>query len=402
MQWRSGGRPRHHRQVTITLDSDQHLFETRSLWRDHADPADRDAALQIVDDEAGNAWVSWQGTNITLAHVTHPGDPDDVGRQQARARDGLPPETRYDEALPRDYWEPSARLDTLDRLGFDAAVLFPNYGLAWEHTLAQDLHATKVNMGAWNRWAATVAHDGRGRLHPVAHLTLRDVDWLDAQLGMLSSAGVRLALIPPGLVDGKPLSHPDVDRAWSAFEHHGVSPVFHITSTCRPFPEAWYETEVDPDPNNLLLASVFIWAAPALALADLALNGVFVRHPDLRIGVMELAAVWVPMFMQFMDGGYNFTSRLAGSTHAELEMAPSEYVRRQVRFAAFSYEQPHRLAGAAGDLFMCCSDWPHSEGTEHALQEYGALSHGTVDGAAHPGLFGENAAWLLRHDPVSK
>lgn len=402
MQWRPGRRPRHHRQVTTTLDSDQHLFETRSLWRDHADPADRDAALQIVDDEAGNAWVSWQGTNITLAHVTRPGDPDDVGRQQARARDGLPPEARYDEALPRDYWEPSARLDTLDRLGFDAAVLFPNYGLAWEHTLAQDLHATKVNMGAWNRWAATVAHDGRGRLHPVAHLTLRDVDWLDAQLGMLSSAGVRLALIPPGLVDGKPLSHPDVDRAWSAFEHHGVSPVFHITSTCRPFPEAWYETEVDPDPNNLLLASVFIWAAPALALADLALKGVFARHPDLRIGVMELAAVWVPMFMQFMDGGYNFTSRLAGSTHAELEMAPSEYVRRQVRFAAFSYEQPHRLAGAAGDLFMCCSDWPHSEGTEHALQEYGALAHGTVDGDAHPGLFGENAAWLLRHDPVSK
>src|SRR2546421_12082917 len=112
MQWRLGGPLRHHRQVTITLDSDQHLFETRSLWRDHADPADRDAALQIVDDEAGNAWVSWQGTNITLAHVTHPGDPDDVGRQQARARDGLPPEARYDEALPRDYWDPSARLDT--------------------------------------------------------------------------------------------------------------------------------------------------------------------------------------------------------------------------------------------------------------------------------------------------
>jgi hypothetical protein len=388
--------------VTTTLDSDQHLFESRSLWHDHADPGDRDAALEILDDDAGNAWVTWQGTKITLAHVTHPGDPDDVGRQQARAREGLAPEVRYDDALPRDYWDPTARLATLDRLGFDASILFPNYGLAWETTLAHDLRATTVNMGAWNRWAASVAHDGRGRLHPVAHLTLRDLDWLDAQLSMLSAAGVRVAMIPPGLVDNRPLSHPDLDRAWSAFEHHGVTPVFHIASTCRPFPDAWYETEVDPDPNNLLLTSVFIWAAPALALADLALNGVLARHPELRIGVMELAAVWVPMFMQFMDGGYQFTSRLAGSEHAVLEMPPSEYVRRQVRFAAFSYEQPHRLAGAAGDLFMCCSDWPHSEGTEHALAEYGALSHGSVTAAEHPGLFGNHAAWLLRQDIATR
>src|SRR3981081_1538339 len=146
-------------------------------------------------------------------------------------------------------------------------------------------------MGARNRWTVDMAAEGKGRLHPVAHLTLRDLDWLDAQLAMLSAAGGRVAMIPPGLVDNRPLSHPDLDRAWSAFEHYGVTPVFHIASTCRPFPDAWYETEVDPDPNNLLLTSVFIGAAPALALADLALNGVLARHPDLRIGVMELRAV---------------------------------------------------------------------------------------------------------------
>jgi predicted TIM-barrel fold metal-dependent hydrolase len=385
--------------MTLTLDADQHLFESRSLWRDHADPRDRDDALAIIDDDAGNAWVSWRGEHLSLAHVTTPGDPDDVGRQQARARAGLPPVVHYDDALPRDYWDPTARLTTLDRLGFDRAILFPNYGLVWEHALAEDLHATQVNLGAWNRWAADVAAAGDGRLHPVGHLNLREVEWLDDQLGALSAAGVRLAMIPTGLVDGKPLSHRDLDPAWSAFEHHGVSPVFHIASTVRPFPDPWYETSAagdDPDPNNLLLTSVFIWAAPALALADLALNGALARHPELRIGVMELSAVWVPMFLQFLDGGYAFTSRLAGSEHDELEMPPSEYVKRQVRLAAFSYEQPQYLERAAGDLFMCCSDWPHSEGTDHALDEYAALSHGKVTRDEHPGLFGEHAAWLLR------
>ena len=68
-------------------------------------------------------------------------------------------------------------------------------------------------MGAWNRWAAEVAGEGNGRLHPVAHLTLRDLDWLDDQLRDLAAAGVRLAMIAPALVDGRPLSHPDLDRA---------------------------------------------------------------------------------------------------------------------------------------------------------------------------------------------
>lgn len=66
-------------------------------------------------------------------------------------------------------------------------------------------------MAAWNRCASVVT-DGRGRLVPVAHLSLRDTAWLDAQLAALAAGGVRLAMIAPALVDGRPLSHPDHDR----------------------------------------------------------------------------------------------------------------------------------------------------------------------------------------------
>ena len=43
--------------------------------------------------------------------------------------------------------------------------------------------ALTANMTAWNRWCASVVADGRGRVHPVAHLTLRDDAWLDARAG---------------------------------------------------------------------------------------------------------------------------------------------------------------------------------------------------------------------------
>jgi len=217
----------------------------------------------------GNAWLTWKGERLVLADVTVPGHTAEVGERLQRALRSEPPEVRYDDGLRPEDWSPSARVDVLSRLGVDETVVFPNYGLVWERTLGGDLDATRANMGAWNRWAATVAHEGHGRLHPVAHVTMRDLDWLDAQLASLSSAGVRLAMLAPALVDGRPLSHPDHDRAWTAFVHHGITPVFHVANVTRPFGEAWYAS--DPEPSNPALASVFLWTSPALALADLPL-----------------------------------------------------------------------------------------------------------------------------------
>jgi hypothetical protein len=369
------------------IDSDQHLFETRSLWRDHIDPGLRDRALAIVDDEVGNGWLTWQGERIVMADVTLPGETDAVGRRLQRALAGEPPAQHYDEILPSSYWDPSARITALAGLGVDETVLFPNYGLAWERTLEADLPATLANMAAWNRWAVAVTHDGGGVLHPVAHLSLRDLRWLDAQLDALEAGGVRLAMISPGLVDGKPLSHPELDRVWNSFVEHGITPVFHVANVKRPFDDAWFAS--DPEPTNPALASVFLWAGPALALADLVVNGTLQRHPELRLGVMELSAVWLPMFLMYLDGGVAFHERLHGAGITPLDLPPSEYVRRQVRIAAFSYEDPERLTKQCGDLFMSCSDWPHSEGTATPVADYG-------EPTVAAGLHRHNVNWLLR------
>ena len=122
------------------------------------------------------------------------------------------------------------------------------------------------------------------------------------------------------------------------------------------------------------------------------------RHPDLRIGVVELSAVWVPMYLMMLDGGHHFVTRLNGRAQVELEMKPSDYFRRQVRVSAFAYELPKRLVRQSGDLFMCCSDYPHSEGTATPLDDYAAPGKFALTPDAAPGLFRDNAAFLLRQD----
>jgi predicted TIM-barrel fold metal-dependent hydrolase len=380
--------------MAAVIDSDQHLLESKTLWADHAGPRDRDRTLRFVDDGYGNEWLTWRGQRIILADVTVPGETQEVGHRLQRALAGHPPVVAYDDALEPRHWDPAARVAVLDELGIDETVLFPNYGLGWERVLAPDLVALKVNMTAWNRWAAIVAAEGHGRLHPVAHLTLRDLDWLDEQLATLSAAGVRLAMVAPALVEGQALSHPDLDRAWAAFVHHGVTPVFHVANVERPFDDAWFAT--DPEPSNPAIGSVFLWTAPALALADLTLNGVFARHPDLRVGIMELSAVWLPMFLQYLDGGYHFHRRLHGQAIVDLDLLPSEYVKKHVRISAFSYERPDVLAGKTGDLFMCCSDYPHSEGTATPLADYEQASGGRCTPDADAPTFADNIRWLLR------
>ncbi len=374
------------------VDSDQHLYEPRAMWRDHIDPGRREDALRIDDDELGYPWLTWRGRRLQPADVQRPGQTSALGTLHERIRAGLPPETRYDEELPRDYWDAAARAERLAAMGVDGAVVFPNFGLLWERTLDADLGALTANMTAWNRWCASVAVDGRGKVHPVAHVTLRDERWILAELARLERDGVQLAMVAPALVDGRPLSHADHDRVWRAFVEHGVRPVFHVAEQRRPFADAWYTDPADAFVSTL--DSVFLWTAAALACTDLILNGALERHPDLRIGIVELSAVWVPMFLMMLDGGSEFTARLNGRPLAPLPMRPSEYFRRQVRVSSFSYEMPARLIRQTGDLYMCCSDYPHSEGTATPLTDYAdaAVPVGPEDA---PGLFCENVSMLL-------
>jgi predicted TIM-barrel fold metal-dependent hydrolase len=376
--------------VTVIIDSDQHLYESRTLWAEHIDPSLRHEALAIVDDELGYPWLTWRDQRLDMADVQIPGDTAAVGRNRQRGRERLAPEYRYDDELPAHYWEPAARVRHLDVMGVDEAVLFPNFGLLWERRLSGSMPALTANMAAWNRWCASVVSDGRGRLHPVAHLTLRDPAWLEAQLVELSAGGVRLAMIAPAAVDGRPLSHPDHDKLWAAFVEHGITPVFHVADQPRVLDEAFY---TDPDDSFVpVLESVFLWVQPAVAVTDLIVNGILAKHPGLRIGIVELSSVWVPLYLMMLDGGWSFTSELNGRPLAPLELRPSEYFHRQVRVASFSYEQPARLTAKSGDLFMCCSDFPHSEGTATPIDDYARI--GCLPDQAE-GLFHSNVATLL-------
>ena len=330
---------------------------------------------------------------MTPLEVPVPEQSARIGQERLRRLRGERAPASFEELVPDSYRMAGARLASLDAFGLDAAVLFPNYGLLWEQRLAGDRVAQRANARAYNRFVSDVCSDGADRLFGVAHVLLHDPAWAVEEIRRVRASGIRLAMVAPAPVDGKPLSHHDFDPVWAAFGDHGVAPVFHVSDFESPLHPAWRSGEQAD--GEQLFDSIFLYLAPAVALADLILNGVLERHPRLRIGVVELTAAWVPQFLLHIDGASDFYTLRHGAPFRALRDRPSASFLRQVRVAALPYEMPNRLVPTVGEeTYMIGSDWPHAEGVADPAAAAARAVAG-LDEPARSNLLGANAAWLL-------
>ena len=225
-------------------------------------------------------------------------------------------------------------------------------------------------------------------------MLLHDPAWAVEEIRRVRAEGVRLAMIAPAPVDGKPLSHPDFDPVWAAFSDQGVAPVFHVSEFESPLHPAWRQGEHED--GEQLFDSIFLYLAPAVALANLILNGVLERFPPLRIGVVELTASWVPHFLLHIDGASDFYAQRHGEPFRQLAepalgLLPAPGAGRR---AALRDAEPPRAQGRRRHLHDRAATGP----TPRAWPTPMAAAERAVAGLAGPAranMLGANAAWLL-------
>ncbi len=105
-------------------------------------------------------------------------------------------------------------------------------------------------------------------------------------------------------------------------------------------------------------------------LNALVIDGVLQRHPNLRIGVIELGASWVPGWMRMLDSAHE-AFRKNEERLQRMEMKPSEYVQRQVRATPYPHEDTGwTIANAGADVCMFSSDFPHVEGGRNPIGRF--------------------------------
>ena len=91
---------------------------------------------------------------------------------------------------------------------------------------------------------------------------------------------------------------------------------------------------------------------PAQTLATMIFDGVLERFPDLRFGVIEQGAIWVPSWIRQMESAFEAFARHEQRLRA-LSLRPSEYVRRQVRFTPYPTDDVGWIIGRPGQRSAC-------------------------------------------------
>jgi len=116
--------------------------------------------------------------------------------------------------------------------------------------------------------------------------------------------------------------------------------------------------------------------------------------PGLRAGAIELGASWVVGLLRNVDHAQRSFARSEPDLKA-LPLKPSEYLRLQVRFTPFPFEDTAWLIDQCGpELFMFSTDYPHPEGGRHPFEIFGEALAG-FDDDARDRFFWRNGAELL-------
>ncbi len=233
----------------------------------------------------------------------------------------------------------------LDLLGFSSQLVFNTFHNRrlhdWEH--GGDAELAVGTARAHNRGMVEFCSVD-DRLLPTCYVPLFDIDAAPDLVDEALAMGAAALLIASGCPPGHSPSHVGLDPVWAKAQEAGIPVVFHVGGTGDLIDPAYFQNglPIPPDfhggeENFRSVDYMGIPGPPAQTLATLIFDGVLERFPDLRIGVIEQGAIWVPSWLRQMESAYDAFHRHETRLQA-LSLRPTEYVRRQVRFTPV----PHR------------------------------------------------------------
>jgi predicted TIM-barrel fold metal-dependent hydrolase len=283
-------------------------------------------------------------------------------------------------------FDPLERTKVMDKFGFASQLVFPTAGLGPVRA-AQDEATKYVACRAYNRAIGAFCRTDP-RLIPVGYILLENVELALESAKEALAAGCGALMFSNGAPGDRSPGHPALDPFWQLLCDEDVPFMLHIGhgTLTQPAPFRNNGRERAPDLHgggeNLRFCDYpMLWVAPQIFLTAMIYDGVFMRFPKLRGGVIESAAGWVPEFLRALDHGHRSFSRTDPYLQA-LDMLPSEYLRRAVKFTPFPAEDVGRMIRDAGpELFMFSSDYPHPEGTNDPLGRFERTMQGLDEAA---------------------
>ncbi|HEY8523662.1 MAG TPA: amidohydrolase family protein [Acidimicrobiales bacterium] len=351
------------------FDADNHYYEATDAFTRHLDPRFRKRGIQWAEID-GKARLLAGGRicrfipNPTFDPIARPGSLDLYFRGKQPASDIREAFGDLERIADHpEYRDRDARLAVMDRQGLDGCFLFPTLGVGIEEALLPDIPAVQASFAAFNRWLEDDwGYAYQDRIFAAPMLSLTDPAAAEAELARVLEAGARIVCLRTGPIltasGGRSPGDPEFDRFWSLAEEAGITIGYHSgDSGYGRYADDWGAgAEMEAfryDPFRTLLMT----DRPATeTIGAMIIHGVFQRHPNLRLAMIEMGAAWVSELFRRLRKFY----KQVPDAFAE---DPIETFRRHVWVAPFYEDDIRGLADEIGvDHVLFGSDWPHAEG----------------------------------------
>ena len=384
------------------FDADNHMYETRDALTKFL-PADYARVIDYVE-VRGRTKIAVKGRisdyipNPTFERVAAPGAQEEyfrVGNPEGRSRREIMGPAI--EALPA-FREPGPRLELMDELGLDRALMWPTLASLVEERLRDDPDATHAVVHALNRWMHEHwSFDYEGRIFPTPVISLPIVDKAVAELEWVIERGARIILVRPAPVPGfrgpRSFALPEFDPVWEIVAENDLVVGMHASdSGYQRHLNEWEgvrDDEFTPFRGGGAFAAIAHASRRAITdtVASAIGHGLCTRFPGLKIVPVENGSAWVRPLLHDMASAYAFEPHL-------FEEDPVAVFRRNIFVHPFHEDDPVGLCeaiGAGNVLFG--SDFPHPEGMADPLSFVDELAGLSPEDTAK--VMGGNLARLM-------
>ena len=349
-------------------DADAHVMETPDFLHAFADP--------WIRERMGPVYVS----------TVKPGEEHFIETLRRRHRDPAYRARDEEEILLRKNWSATGsflkedRSRALDLLGFESQLVFNTFlnKRLYVAECGDDLDYAYGLARAHNRALVDFCSADR-RLLATGYVPLRDFSRAAEMARENIAMGCKALLVASACPRGHSPSHVALDAVWAQAQEAGIPVVFHVGGGGQLLDPHYFENGLPPVPDfhggaeNFRSVDYMAIAGPPMqTLATLILDGVLMRFPRLKWGVIEQGASWLPGWMRTLDSAFEAFRKNEERLQA-LDLRPSEYVRRQVRVTPYPAEDAGWIVENAGEeVCLFSSDYPHVEGGRNPLKRFDA------------------------------
>jgi predicted TIM-barrel fold metal-dependent hydrolase len=370
----------------VMLDADSHVMELPDFLTAHADPGMRDLLPPVSFDSGGKL-----GKRLATYAEQRRHEPALVDEQVALGDRLLTGAKGYEAIGAFDTAERSAALDLL---GFEKQFVFATFstGVVFDPRLTPEVAAASAR--AHNRAMAAFCAD-EPRLLGVGATAVDDIGAAMAEVDHIVELGLGAIWIPHRAPGGRSPGHDDLDRFWAKVAGAGLPVLLHVgghplqldpafMNTGRPVPGDWLGGGENVRGKDM----IGLHHAAELFVGTMVLDGVLERHRDLRLGVIELGAGWVPAMLRRLDQIAGIWSRSEPDLKA-LTRKPSEQLTEQAAFTPYPFEDVGAMVRDSNpDLYLFSSDYPHIEGGRDPLGRFTTSLDGFSDAVMEKFLAG--------------